>query len=88
MTSQITYSIPYALLSTTELKNVNTIIRKTYTQAIGLPASTSTERLLKLGIHNTAEELIDGHLSSQTFRLGAKKAGRAFLSRLGLSVSL
>ncbi|KAM7285991.1 hypothetical protein ISCGN_032876 [Ixodes scapularis] len=70
--SRITYAIPYALLNSTELKTLDIMIRKAYKQAMGLPTSTSTERLLRLGVHNTAEELIEAHLSNQRARLGVK----------------
>lgn len=86
--SRITYAVPYALLKATELEKINILIRKAYKQDMGLPASTSTARLLRLGIHNSAEELIEGHLSSQQLRLGATKTGRFILPRLALSASL
>lgn len=86
--SRITYAIPYALLNATEFTKINTMIRKAYKQAMGLPISTSTERLLRLGVHNTAEELIEAHLSSQRTRLAVTEAGRSILLRLGLSAPL
>ncbi|KAG0423200.1 hypothetical protein HPB47_001013 [Ixodes persulcatus] len=55
---------------------------------MGLPTSTSTERRLRLGVHNTAEELIEAHLSNQRARLGVTETGRFILSRLGLSAPL
>lgn len=86
--SRIIYVLPYALLNITETQKVNTMIRKAYKQALGLPVSTSTERLLRLGIHNTADELIEAHLTNQRARLGVTETGRAILSRLRLSAPL
>ncbi|KAG0423215.1 hypothetical protein HPB47_001004, partial [Ixodes persulcatus] len=86
--SRITYAIPYALLNPTEVKTLDTMIRKANKQAMGLPTSTSTERLLRLGVHNTAEDLIEAHLSNQQARLGVTETGRSILSRLGLSAPL
>lgn len=40
----------------------------------------STARLLKLGLHNTASELIEGHLSSQKLRLELTPTGRKLLA--------
>lgn len=42
--------------------------------------STSTARLLSLGLHNTAEELIEAHLASHKLRLGFSTAGRLLLA--------
>lgn len=43
-------SIPCSFLTTTNLKKVDTMIQKGYKQAIKLPASTSTHRLLMTDI--------------------------------------
>lgn len=52
------------LLGALKLAKVDTIIPKAYKQAMRLPASTSTDRILKFGIHSTAEESIEAHLSN------------------------
>lgn len=44
--------------------------------------SASTARLLKLGLHNTASQLIEGRLSSQKRRLELTSAGRKLLTEL------
>lgn len=62
--SRITYATPCTVLSNAELEKVNAVIRKAYKQALGLPMSTSTARLLSLGLHNMAEELIEAHLAT------------------------
>lgn len=50
--------------------------------ALGLPAKTSTEKLLQLGVHNTWDELTEAHRASQLERLKLTKTGRATLCRL------
>lgn len=80
--SRIIYVAPYVTLTKTEEEQLNVIIRKAYKQALGIPTSASTARLLKLGIHNTASELIEGHLSSQKLRLELTLAGRKLLTKL------
>ncbi|KAG0418590.1 hypothetical protein HPB47_004740, partial [Ixodes persulcatus] len=40
-----------------------------------LPPNAPTTLLLALGVHNTIDELVEGHLSSQTLRLSATEAG-------------
>lgn len=45
--------------------------------------SASTDKLLSMGLHNTAEELIEGHLSSQKARLSRTKEGRKILVKIG-----
>lgn len=45
--------------------------------------STSTERLMQLGVHNTVDELIEAQLAAQRERLAGTKTGRAILETLG-----
>lgn len=77
--SRITYTAPYTVLSKSEIEKTDVIIRKAYKQALGLPMSTSTARLLNLGLHNTAAELIEAHLAGHKLRLGLSPAGRRLL---------
>lgn len=55
---------------------------------MSLPVSTSTEKSLRLGVNNTADELIEAHLSHQRARVGTTETGRYILSRIGLSIPL
>ncbi|KAG0433795.1 hypothetical protein HPB47_019605 [Ixodes persulcatus] len=68
-----------------ELDKVNALIRKTYKAALSLSPSTSTDRLLKLGVHNTAEELAEAHLTAQYERLSTTQAGRHILTSLQIN---
>lgn len=57
-----------------------------YKLALGLPPTTSTEKLLSLGIYNTWEELAEAHKTSQIERLKLTSTGRDTLIRLGYRV--
>ncbi|XP_040078313.3 LOW QUALITY PROTEIN: uncharacterized protein LOC120850040, partial [Ixodes scapularis] len=74
--SRITYGTPYLGLKNSEREKINTLIRKTYKLALGLSPTTSTEKLLRLGIHNTWEELAEAHKASQFERLKGKQDGQ------------
>ncbi|KAG0421312.1 hypothetical protein HPB47_002787 [Ixodes persulcatus] len=52
--------------------------------ALGLPIGTSTDKLRALGVHNTVEELIEGHLHSQYTSLTSTATGRHILAALGI----
>ncbi|KAG0429688.1 hypothetical protein HPB47_023384 [Ixodes persulcatus] len=54
-----------------------------YKTALGLPVTTSNEKLAALGIHNTFAELSDAVLASQKAKLQNTAAGRAILHRVG-----
>lgn len=58
------------------------LIRKSLKQALGLPMSASTDKLLRMGLHNTVSELIEGHLSNQRARLARTRTGRSVLTKL------
>lgn len=53
---------------------------------MGLSPSTSTAKLLKMGVHNTWEELVEAHNVNQLERLKLTKTGRALLQDLGYQV--
>ncbi|KAH8020181.1 hypothetical protein HPB51_025342 [Rhipicephalus microplus] len=55
--------------------------------ALGLPPNTSTDRLLRLGVHNTLDELIEAHRSAQVQRLYRSPTGRHILSSIGHDTS-
>lgn len=84
--SRITYGTPYLGLKNSEREKINTLIRKTYKLALGLSPTTSTEKLLRLGIHNTWEELAEAHKVSQVERLKLTSTGRDTLRRLGYGI--
>ncbi|XP_042145538.1 uncharacterized protein LOC121835420 [Ixodes scapularis] len=83
--SRLVFSTPYLPLQRAELDKVNALIRKTYKAALSLSPSTSTDRLLKLGVHNTAEELAEAHLTAQYERLSTTQAGRHILTSLQIN---
>ncbi|KAH7940741.1 hypothetical protein HPB49_005124 [Dermacentor silvarum] len=55
-------------LTNTEDK-VNSLIRQAYKSAVSLPTSTSTARLLSMGVHNSLTELTEAHRTVQLLRL-------------------
>ncbi|KAG0429466.1 hypothetical protein HPB47_023608 [Ixodes persulcatus] len=68
-------------------RQVVIIIRKAVKQAIGVPVSASTNKLLEMEIHNTVDELIEGHLSSQRQRLSQTQSGRQVIRKIGWSAA-
>ncbi|KAH6942965.1 hypothetical protein HPB50_013012 [Hyalomma asiaticum] len=66
-----------------ERDKLNALIRKAVKSAIGLPCSTSTDRLMQLGIHNTLEEIAEAQERSQIARLSSTMTGRHILKKLG-----
>lgn len=66
-----------------ERDKLNALIRKAIKSAIGIPCSTSTARLLQLGIHNTLEEIAEAQERSQITRLSSSVTGRHILKKLG-----
>lgn len=83
--SRLTYALPYLHLTPTEMNKIDTLIRQAYKAALKLPHNTPTRRLLDLGLHNTAAELIEVHRTSQYERLSRSPPGRLILSRLNLN---
>lgn len=83
--SRITYGTPYLLLKKAEIEKLNIVIRKAIKSALGLPSTTSTTTLLKLGLHNTWEEMSEAHRASQLERLKLTQTGRAVLRKLAYS---
>ncbi|KAH7934450.1 hypothetical protein HPB51_029177 [Rhipicephalus microplus] len=62
---------------------LNDLIRKVYKMTLGLSPSTSTEKLLKMGVHNKWEKLTEAHRVNQLERLQMTNTGRARLQVLG-----
>lgn len=86
--SHITYGTPYLSLKTAEKQKLNLLIRKATKLALGLPPNASTDRLLRMGVHNTWEELAEAHLISQVERLKLSPPGRAVLQCTGYGTIL
>ncbi|XP_075743717.1 uncharacterized protein LOC142802619 [Rhipicephalus microplus] len=82
--SRIVYVIPYLRLQVAEREKIDRIIRRVFKQAIGLPITTSNDKLLQLGLHNTSEELIEAQRIAQYEKLTQSKTGRAILEELGI----
>ncbi|KAG0410035.1 hypothetical protein HPB47_012858 [Ixodes persulcatus] len=82
--SRINYVASYMKPYVVERNKLNTIIRGAYKTALGLPIGTSTDKLRALGVHNTVEELIEGHLHSQYTRLTTTATGRHIPAALGI----
>lgn len=81
--SRITYGTPYLALKASEIDKLNVLIRKATKLAIGLPPVASTTRLLRMGVHNTWQELAEAHHINQLERLKLTSTGRSVLARLG-----
>lgn len=83
--TRIAYVAPYLRLTRTDRERLDASLRKAYKTALGLPMSTSTTKLMTLGISNTVDELIEATLTSQYERLSLTHAGRAVLSQVGIT---
>lgn len=81
--SWIVYVALYLKLNGVERNKLEIIIRKSVKVALGLPPNTSTDRLMKLGVSNTLEELIEAAVTAQHQRLLGSNTGRKILERLG-----
>lgn len=86
--SRTEYCQPCLKHSNTELTKVNFLICKVYKSDIQTPHSTSTDRLEQLGIHNTAEELIEAQRLNQLARLSASPTGQQTMHSLNLRAPL
>lgn len=83
MLSRITYT-PYINLDATEKGKIQAMIRQAYKAALGLPNNVPTERLLKLGVHNTLDKQQEAHRVMQHARLLTTNAGKIILERIGI----
>lgn len=83
ITSRITYGTPFVNLKPQETNKLDALIRKTYKSALSLPTYTANERLMKLGLHNTLNELIEAQRVSQLQRLSLTPTGRQVLHNIG-----
>ncbi|KAL1474468.1 hypothetical protein MTO96_037944 [Rhipicephalus appendiculatus] len=82
--ARITYVVHYLRLTRADLDRLDVSLRKAYKTTLGLPMSTSTSKLLALGVSNTVNELIEATLTSQYRRLSLTHAGRAVVHQIGL----
>lgn len=79
ITSRICYATPYLNMNKENIDKLDRILRKCAKRALGLPISTSTERLEKMGIHNRWAELAEGVRIAQLERLSQSETGRKIL---------
>ncbi|KAG0420213.1 hypothetical protein HPB47_003602 [Ixodes persulcatus] len=71
-------------LGLTETNKLNCLIRKSYKRALGIPDTTSNEKLAALGLHNTVEEITEAQRVSQQERLTKSATGRHIMASLGI----
>ncbi|KAH9376679.1 hypothetical protein HPB48_005890 [Haemaphysalis longicornis] len=83
--SRYTYVAPFLNLKPREEDRLDRALRKCVKLSLGLPVSTSNERLMALGVHNTTKELIDAQRIAQQVRLTRTKTGRTILNRLDIT---
>lgn len=81
--SRVTYTVPYITINRRQQEQLESLVRQAYKRALNLPPTTSTQKLLALGVHNTVEEHVAAHLVSQRERLQLTPTGRQVLERLG-----
>lgn len=84
--SRIAYGTPYLVLNKAERQKLDVMIRRAYKNALGLPERTATELLLKLGVHNTIDEIHEAHITSQMKRLTTTANGSWLMEKLGMAV--
>lgn len=82
--SHIIYIVAALNWTKTERDKLDTLMRKSVKKVLGVPITTSTEKLMKLGVHNTTSELIEAQRSAQIIRLSSFKTGRKLLDAAGL----
>lgn len=85
--SRVLFVAPYLKLGKAEKDKIDIILRKGIKTALGLPPNTPTVKLLRLGVSNTLDELIEGATVSQHQRLLRSKTGRKIMERLGFEPS-
>ncbi|KAG0435953.1 hypothetical protein HPB47_018227 [Ixodes persulcatus] len=76
--SKISYGTPYLVLYKAERQKFDLMIKRAYKNALGLPERTATELLLKLGVHNTINEIRETHIPSPLKTL-TTQANRSWL---------
>lgn len=82
--SRVSYATPFLGIRSEEKRKLDSLIRRCIKRALGLPISTSTEKLLSMGVHNTWDEIAEAVKISQLDRLSRTTTGRAILDMVGL----
>ncbi|XP_072145050.1 uncharacterized protein [Dermacentor andersoni] len=82
--SHITYVAAFHNWRPSERNKIDATIRKAYKAALGLLGSTSTEKFMALGVHNTLDEIAEAQRTAQLERLSETRTGRKILRDLGL----
>ncbi|KAH6935265.1 hypothetical protein HPB50_004834 [Hyalomma asiaticum] len=82
-TSRAAYGTPCLGVTNSGEDKMNTLTRKARSITLCHPQTTSTEKLLTLGMRNTWEELHEAQKSSQIKRLNHTRTGRDTLRRMG-----
>uniref|UniRef100_L7LSY9 Putative tick transposon n=1 Tax=Rhipicephalus pulchellus TaxID=72859 RepID=L7LSY9_RHIPC len=81
--SHIIYAAPFLKLKKMELNKIDALIRTGVKRVLNLPKSTNTDRLLQLGLHNTATELFEAQRTKRVLNL-PKSTNTDRLLQLGL----
>ncbi|KAG0431193.1 hypothetical protein HPB47_022014 [Ixodes persulcatus] len=79
--SRLAYVFPFLRLGVAEKAKLDCLIVKAYKRALGIPDSTSNEKLAALGLHNIVEEIVEAQWTSQLERLTKSKALRRVLEK-------
>ncbi|KAH7947109.1 hypothetical protein HPB52_007540 [Rhipicephalus sanguineus] len=84
LVSHIACAFPFLKLTKVEIKKVDAMLRKGLKTTLGLPNSTSNEKLEQLGLLNTAEEIFEAQKTAQITRLPTTQAGHLILRDAGI----
>ncbi|KAH6932792.1 hypothetical protein HPB50_009491 [Hyalomma asiaticum] len=68
-----------------ELNKIDALLRKGLKAALRLPISTSNEKLMQLGLHNSAQEIFEAQRTAQIARLSSTLAGHKILQDANIS---
>ncbi|XP_037505368.1 uncharacterized protein LOC119381667 [Rhipicephalus sanguineus] len=82
--SNVLYIAPYLNWAKAEKAKLDSLIRTGLKRVLSLPHFTGIEKLLKLGLHNTADELIEAHRAAHITRLSSTKPGIKLLAEAGI----
>lgn len=83
--SHINYVASALNWSRSEENKIDALIRKSIKRVLGIPVTTSTDKLMQLGVHNTLSEIVEAQKTAQIVRLSASKSGRRILEMAGLT---
>lgn len=80
--SHIKYVVSALQWTKTERDKLDTLMRKSVKEVLGIPVTASTDRLMQLGVHNTTLELIEAQQAAQITRLsGSSAVGASWMRR-------